>query len=118
MKKTKTPSQKLRLSETHQGKVRVGETSCASIAVPKNIVTEAIIVSELELRNVKMQVFLADIVECADDTALDDAPKALNRVGINSADHVLMPRVVNGGRIASVKSGYIAFQSRSATALR
>jgi hypothetical protein len=32
----------------------------------ENVVVKAIIVPELELRNVKMQVFLADVVECAD----------------------------------------------------
>jgi hypothetical protein len=46
----------------------------------ENVVVEAIIVPELELRNVKMQVFPPDVVECADDAALDDAPKTLNRI--------------------------------------
>jgi hypothetical protein len=42
---------------------------------PENIVVKAIIVPELELRNVKMQVFLAHVVEGADDPALEDAPE-------------------------------------------
>jgi len=28
-------------------------------------------------------------MECADDTALEDAPEALNRVGVHCADNVL-----------------------------
>ena len=36
----------------------------------ENVIVEAIIVPELELRNVKMQVFLAHVVESADDAAL------------------------------------------------
>ena len=42
----------------------------------ENVVVEAIIVPELELRNVKMQVLLAYIVECPDDAAFDDVPEA------------------------------------------
>ena len=36
----------------------------------ENVVIEAIIVPELELCNLKMHLFLADILECADDAAL------------------------------------------------
>jgi hypothetical protein len=37
-----------------------------------------------------MQVFLAHVVECADDAALEDAPEALNRVGVNRTDNTLL----------------------------
>jgi len=40
----------------------------------ENVIAEAIIVPELELRNVKMQIFLADIVESADDAAVEARP--------------------------------------------
>ena len=53
------------------------EASYALNRHSENVIVEAIIVPELELCNVKMQVFLADVVECADDTALDDAPEAI-----------------------------------------
>jgi hypothetical protein len=62
----------------------------------ENIVVQAIIVPELELCNVKMQVFLADVVECADDAALEDAPEAFNRVSVHCTDNVLPLRVVDG----------------------
>jgi hypothetical protein len=55
----------------------------------ENVVVRAIIVPELELRNVKMQVFLAHVVESADDAALEDAPEAFNRVGVNGTHSVL-----------------------------
>ena len=42
----------------------------------KNVIVEAILVPKLELRNVKMQVFLAHVVESADDAALEDRPEA------------------------------------------
>jgi hypothetical protein len=63
--------------------------SAATDSRSENVIVKAIIVPELELRNVKMQVFLTDVVECADDAALEDAPEALNRVGVNRADNVL-----------------------------
>jgi len=44
----------------------------------ENVVVEAIIVPELELCNVKMQVLPADVVESADNPALEDAPEAFN----------------------------------------
>ena len=60
------------------------------------VIVEAIIIPELELCNVKMQVLFANIVECADDTALEDAPKAFNGLSVNGTDDVLMFGVVNG----------------------
>ena len=44
-----------------------------------------------------MQVFPANLVEGANDPALEDAPEALNRVGMDRADDVLVPRVVDSG---------------------
>ena len=71
---------------------RLTSLNCRS----ENVIVKAIIIPELELRNVKMQVFLADVVKSADDTALENAPKTLNRLGVNRADNVLMFGVVNG----------------------
>jgi hypothetical protein len=61
----------------------------------KNIVVKAIIVPELELRNVKMQVLFADIVECADDAAFDDAPETFNRIRVNGTNNVLPLRMID-----------------------
>ena len=61
----------------------------------KNVVVKAVIIAELELSNVKTQVSFA--VECPKNTALEDAPEALNRVGVHCTDEVLMPRVIDGG---------------------
>ena len=56
----------------------------------ENVVVEPIIVPELELRNVKMQILFADVVECANDTALEDRPKAFNRLGVNCPNNILI----------------------------
>lgn len=61
----------------------------------ENVVVKAIIVPELELCNVKMQVFLAHVMESTNDTALEDAPEALNRIGMHRANDVLPMRVID-----------------------
>ena len=71
--------------------------SCALNGCTENIVVKPIIVPELELRNVEMQVSFANIVECPHDSALEDAPEALNRISVHCTDNVLMPRVIDSG---------------------
>ena len=60
----------------------------------ENVAIEAVVVSELKLRDVQRQIFLADLVEATDNSALEDAPKAFNRVRVNCADDV-RPLVVD-----------------------
>jgi len=43
-----------------------------------------------------MQVFLAHVVESANDPALEDAPKALNPVGVHRTNNILALGMVNG----------------------
>src|SRR5882724_5612891 len=71
---------------------RLTSLNCRS----ENVIVKAIIIPELELRNVKMQVFLAHVVESAHDPALEDATKSLNRVGVDRTDNVLAVGMVNG----------------------
>jgi hypothetical protein len=33
-----------------------------------------------------MQILLANVMECADDAKLEDAPEALNRVGVDGTE--------------------------------
>src|ERR1700722_31710 len=49
----------------------------------------AAIIAKLKFRDVQRQIFLADLVIGADNAALQDAPKAFNRVGVNRADNVV-----------------------------
>jgi hypothetical protein len=63
----------------------------------ENVRVEAVIIAELKLRDVQRHVLLADLVERADDTALEDRPETLNRLGMNGTDNVLMLGVVNRG---------------------
>lgn len=75
----------------------------------ENITIETVVVPELELCNVKMQIFLADVVESADDTALDDRPESLNRIRVNRAHDIFLGGVVYGGvRISLLAETVIA----------
>ena len=77
MTQTPSPSQISRQSIKYLAatpKIEDAPLSASLNRRSENIVVEAIIVPELELRNVKMQVFPANIVECANDTALENAP--------------------------------------------
>jgi len=76
---------------------RIGTFSASLNRRSENVIVKAIIVPELELRNVKVQVFLANIVESANDSTLEDAPEAFNRIGVHCANDVLLLCVVDSG---------------------
>lgn len=64
---------------------------CASASCygcSENIAVVAVIVPELKFRDVEMQILFADVVEGSNDTTLEDAPEALNRIGVDSADNI------------------------------
>jgi hypothetical protein len=62
----------------------------------KYIVIISVVISELELSDVKMQILPADLVEGSDNSTLQDRPEAFNRVGVNRTDDVLANGVING----------------------
>jgi hypothetical protein len=61
----------------------------------KDIRILPIVIAELKFRNVQQHVFTADLVECADHTALEDRPEALNRVRVNRADNIFVRGVID-----------------------
>src|SRR3954452_22827548 len=61
----------------------------------ENIRVMPIVVPELKLRNVERHVFGADLVEAADNAALEDRPETLNRIRVDCADNVLLGAVVD-----------------------
>src|SRR5260370_38514946 len=68
----------------------------------ENIIIHPVIISELKFSDVQRQGFAADFVERADDTALEDAAEAFNRLSMYRADDVLMLGVFNGAVIECV----------------
>jgi hypothetical protein len=55
----------------------------------------SVVISELEFRDVQMQIFLADLVVGPHNAALQDRPKALDCVRVDRADDMLANAVVN-----------------------
>jgi hypothetical protein len=71
----------------------------------ENVVIETVIISELKFCDVERHIFGADLMERADDAALEDAPEAFDGLGMNGTNNVLALRVVNGGvRISLVEA--------------
>ena len=64
--------------------------SAACYRRSKHVGVVAVVVAELKFRDVQRHIFGAHLVERADHAALEDAPKAFNRVGVNRADNVLL----------------------------
>src|SRR5438045_3469839 len=61
----------------------------------KNVGIEPIVVAELKFGDVQRHIFAADLVERADNAALEDRPETLNRLRVNCADNVLAPTVID-----------------------
>lgn len=62
---------------------------------PKDVGIPAIVIAELKFRNIEMQILFADLVIGPDDAALNERPKAFNRLCVDGADNVLMRAMVN-----------------------
>src|SRR5436853_871786 len=61
----------------------------------ENFRVVAIVVTELEFRDVQRQVLFADLVERADDAALQQRPEAVNGLRVHHAVNVFAARVVH-----------------------
>ncbi len=57
----------------------------------------AIVITELKLCHVQRHVFFANLVESADDAALEDGPKAFDGLGVDGANNILAGGVVDDG---------------------
>jgi hypothetical protein len=54
-----------------------------------------VVIAELELSDIQRHIFAAHFVECADNAALEDRPKAFNGLSVNCTDNILTSRMVN-----------------------
>jgi hypothetical protein len=64
----------------------------------ENVRVFPVVIPELELGHIERHVFAADLVERADHAALEDRPKAFNRVGVDCTDDVLALSVVDDAK--------------------
>ncbi len=74
---------------------------CAPASSPRYRLAEyigftAVVVTELEFREVQRKVLCADVMISADDSALQECPEALNIVRVNFTTHILASRVHYG----------------------
>ena len=116
MNQQRAPSQRRRRSKTPQAQSRecvlllassilaecASAYSCGSFCASapcygfsKDIGVVPVVVAELEFGDVQRQIFAADLVEGADDAALEDRPEAFNRVRVDRADDVLLGDVID-----------------------
>jgi hypothetical protein len=61
----------------------------------ENIGIKAIVIAELEFRDVQREVFGADLVERADNAPLEDRPEAFNGLSVDGAANILPGGMVN-----------------------
>jgi hypothetical protein len=75
---------RFRLAETDAS----DHASAACYRFLKHVGIEAIVVTELKFRDVQRHIFCAHLVESANNAALEQRPKAVNRVGVDCANYV------------------------------
>ena len=62
----------------------------------ENVSIRAVIISELELRDIQREILFADFVESADHAALNQRPETFDGVGVDRADNVFVLGVIDG----------------------
>jgi hypothetical protein len=88
MMQTTSPSQKSQLPVAIRIILPEYEISCAFNRRSENIVIEAVIISKLKFCDVQWHILGTHLLKRADDTALEDAPKDLNRLGVYRVDNM------------------------------
>ena len=71
------------------------DASAPCYSSTENIRVVPVVVSELKFGNIERHVLGADLVERADNAALQDRPETFNRVGVNGTNDVLMSVVID-----------------------
>jgi hypothetical protein len=84
----------LRAPQGSKGRLVVGASTSLDRR-SENVRILPVIISELKLGDIERHIFAAHFVECADHAALEDRPKAFNRVGMDCADNVLASSMIN-----------------------
>jgi hypothetical protein len=69
----------------------------------EDVLVQPVVVAELELGDVQREILLADLVERADDAALDEGPEAFDRVRVDRADDVLALGMVDRRMLDAVR---------------
>jgi len=90
---------RIRAKEEKARMLDIFHSTLASLyRLSENIRVKPVIVAELELRDVKRQIFAADLVECSNHAALNERPEALDCLSMNCADNVLATRMIDSSK--------------------
>jgi hypothetical protein len=73
--------------------------SASANCFPENILVQPVVITELKFSDIERQVFPADLVIGADNTALHQRPEALNRVRMQRADHIPLGGVIDSAMV-------------------
>ena len=69
----------------------------------EDVRVHALVIAELKLVDVEMEIFLADLMECAHDPAFHDGPEAFDSIGMNGPTNIfslgMMHHTVRNARI-------------------
>jgi hypothetical protein len=82
---------RFRLAETDASDL----VSAACYRTPEHVGIRPIIIAKLKFCDVEREILGADFVKRADHAALEDRPKAFNRVGVDRADYIFVIRVAD-----------------------
>lgn len=77
------------------------QASEASDCIAKNINVLAVVIAELEFREIQRQVRFADVVICPQDSTLEQRPEVVNIGRVNIASHVFVAAMVHGAVLVS-----------------
>jgi len=69
--------------------------SASSYSAAEDVRILAIVETKLKFGEIQRQIFLADVVVCADDSTLQKTPKVIDIRGMNLAAHILARAVAN-----------------------
>jgi hypothetical protein len=61
----------------------------------ENVRVVPIVVAELKFRDIQRHIFGAHLVECANHTAFENRPKALDCIRVNRTNNVTLCRVID-----------------------
>jgi len=61
----------------------------------EDVLIRAVVIPELKFRHIERQIFLADFVERADYTTLEDRPESFNCIGMDCANHIFPLRMID-----------------------
>jgi hypothetical protein len=88
---------------------------------PEYVSVLTVVVSELELSDVQMKIFLANLVIGAHDATLQDGPEAFNRIGVNRANDMLANSVIDGlvrEAVLQTAIAWVSIGAKQANAVR